>query len=120
MSRSADIIVIRGLSVDTVIGVYGWEREVRQTLVLDIEMAIDNKRVAAEDNIDNALDYAAVSERVTAFVENSSFELIETLAEQVAGIVMAEFNVPRLKLCVSKPGAVANAKTVGIHIERGT
>jgi len=114
-----DIVFIRELRASTIIGVYDWEREVRQTVVLDLEMASDNRRAAASDDLDDALDYAAVSARLLAFIESSDFQLIETMAEQVATIVLEEFNVPWLRLRVCKPGAVAQANDVGILIERG-
>jgi len=116
---SIDIVFIRELRADTIIGVYGWEREVRQTVLLDLEMATDNRRAAATDGIADALDYAAVSNRVLAFIENSECQLIETLAEQVAAIVLEEFPVPWLRLRLYKPGAVNQAKDVGVLIERG-
>jgi dihydroneopterin aldolase len=119
VSISADLVFIRELQVNTIIGVYDWEREVRQTVVLELEMACDNKRAATSDNIDDALNYAAVSSRLIAFIENSQFQLIETMAEQVAAIVLDEFKVPWLRLRLCKPGAVAQAKDVGILIERG-
>jgi dihydroneopterin aldolase len=114
-----DIVFIRELRADTVIGVYDWERDIRQTVVLDLEMASDNPRAASSDQIDDALDYAAISTRVLSFIEGSEFQLIETLAEQVAALVMREFHVPWLRLRLSKPGAVAQAKDVGVLIERG-
>lgn len=115
-----DIVYIRGLQVDTVIGVYDWEREIRQRVVLDLEMATDVSRAAADDAIADALDYAAISQRLVAFVGASEFQLIETLAEEVAQIVRQEFAVPWLRLSVSKPGAVSEADTVGVRIERGS
>ena len=114
-----DMVFIRELQVETVIGVYDWERTIRQRVVLDIEMASDNRRAAATDGIDHALDYAAVSARVISFIECSEFQLVETLAEQVAGIILQEFSVPWLRLRVCKPGAVSQAKDVGVLIERG-
>lgn len=114
-----DTVYIEGLCADTVIGVYDWERIVRQTLVLDLTLAGDNRRAAVGDRVEDALDYAAVSGRVLAFVEGSDFRLIETLAERVAELVMREFGVPWLRLRVSKPGAVMQARTVGVEIERG-
>ncbi|MBN7797800.1 dihydroneopterin aldolase [Parahaliea mediterranea] len=114
-----DTVFIRELAVDTVIGVYGWERTVRQTLLLDLEMAWDNRPAAAGDELARALDYAAVAERITRFAAGSEFQLIETLAEQVAALVRAEFAVPWLRLRVCKPGAVAAARDVGVLIERG-
>lgn len=119
MSNSVDLVFIRELQVNTIIGVYDWEREVRQTVVLDLEMATDNKRAAASDDIADALNYAAVSSRLTEFIENSQFQLIESMAEQVAAIVLNEFKVGWLRLRLCKPGAVAQAKDVGILIERG-
>jgi 7,8-dihydroneopterin aldolase/epimerase/oxygenase len=114
-----DRVFISGLQVDTVIGVYEWERHVRQTLVLDLEMAWDNRAAAVEDDVGKALDYAAVAERVIAYVEGSAFELVEALAEQVAALVRDEFNVPWLRLRLAKPGAVAAAREVGVEIQRG-
>ena len=114
-----DIVYIRDLRADTVIGVYDWERSIRQTVVLDLEMAWDNRRAAASDQVVDALDYAAVSQRLLAFIEDSEFQLIETLAEQVAEIVMGDFNVPWLRLRLAKPGAVSRARDVGVLIERG-
>ncbi len=114
-----DIIFITELRADTVIGVYDWERDIRQSVVLDLEMAGDNPRAAASDQIGDALDYAAISTRVLSFIEGSEFQLIETLAEQIAALVLREFHVPWLRLRLSKPGAVAQAKDVGVLIERG-
>lgn len=114
-----DIVFIRELRADTVIGVYDWERNIRQTVVLDLEMSSDNRRAAGSDQIGDALDYAAISARVLSFIEGSEFLLIETLAEQVAALIMQEFHVAWLRLRLSKPGAVAQAKAVGVLIERG-
>jgi dihydroneopterin aldolase len=114
-----DIVFIRELRADTVIGVYDWERTIRQTVVLDLEMAADNRRAADSDRIEDALDYAAVSQRLLSFIEESEFQLIETMAEQVADIVLGEFKVPWLRLRLCKPGAVAQARDVGVLIERG-
>lgn len=115
-----DIVFIRELRADTIIGVYDWERRVRQTVVLDLEMASDNLRAAGSDRIEDALDYAAVSQRLLSFIQGSEFQLIETMAEQVAQIVMGEFAVPWLRLRLCKPGAVSRARDVGVLIERGT
>jgi dihydroneopterin aldolase len=114
-----DIVFIKALRVDTVIDVYDWERDIRQTVVLDLELASDNRRAAARDEIDDALDYAAISSRVLSFIEASEFQLIETLAERVAAVIIEEFTVPWLRLRLSKPGAVAQARDVGVLIERG-
>lgn len=114
-----DTVFIHELRADTVIGVYDWERQVRQRVVLDLELASDNRRAAASDAVEDAIDYAAVSRRVLSFVEGSEFQLIETLAEQVAALVMTEFGVPWLRLRLRKPGAVTEARDVGVLIERG-
>lgn len=114
-----DIVYLRGLRVETVIGVYDWERSVRQTLVLDIDMGFDIRQAAGSDGIDDALDYSAVAARISGFVENSQFALIETLAERCAAIILTEFPARACRLRISKPGAVANALEVGVLIERG-
>jgi len=114
-----DIVYIRELRADTVIGVYDWERRIRQTVILDLDLASDNRRAAAGDGIDDALDYAAISARLVAYIHSSEFQLIETLAERVAAIILDEFAVPWLRLRLSKPGAVAAAREVGVQIERG-
>lgn len=114
-----DIVFIERLHVDTIIGIYEWERQVRQTVTLDLEMAWDNTRPAASDAIDDALDYKAVAKRLTAFVEESEFQLVETLAERCAAIVREEFGVPWLRLRLRKPRAVRGSKAVGVEIERG-
>lgn len=114
-----DTVYIRELRIDTVIGIYEWERRVRQSVVLDLEMAANVARAAATDNIADALNYKAVAKRVIAFVEASQFQLVETLAERVAEIVLGEFGVPWLRLRVNKEGALRGARDVGVVIERG-
>ncbi len=114
-----DIVFIRDLAIDTVIGVYDWERQVRQTVSLDLEMGTDIRAAAASDDLTHTLDYKAVAKRLIDFVGSSEFELVETLAERCAQIVMSEFDVPWLRLRLSKPGAVRGARDVGVLIERG-
>jgi dihydroneopterin aldolase len=114
-----DIIFIRDLRIDTVIGIYDWERAIRQTLSFDLEMATDIARAAGSDHIDDTLNYKAVAKRVIAFVEASEFQLVETLAERVAELVREEFSVPWLRLTLNKGGAVRGASGVGVIIERG-
>lgn len=114
-----DIVFIDKLQIDTIIGIYDWERQVRQTVTLDLQMAADTSRPAAEDDIRQALDYKAVAKRLIAFVEASDFGLVETLAERCAEIVREEFGVPWLRLKLRKPGAVRGARAVGVIIERG-
>ncbi len=114
-----DIIYLRELRVETVIGIYEWERRIRQPVIIDLAMGADIRRAAATDNIDDTLNYKAVAKRLTAFIEASQFQLVETLAERIAEIVMNEFQVPWLRLEVNKKGAVRGAKDVGVIIERG-
>ena len=114
-----DTIFIRDLRIDTVIGIYDWERAIRQTLSFDLEMATDIARAAASDSIDDTLNYKAVAKRIIAFVEASEFQLVETLAERVAELVREEFAVPWLRLTLNKGGAVRGARGVGVVIERG-
>jgi dihydroneopterin aldolase len=118
-NRAMDLVFIEDLRIETVIGIYDWERKIRQTVALDLEMAFDNTVPAASDRIDDTLDYKRVSKRLIAFVGESHFELVETLAERCAEIVMREFGVPWLRLRLSKPGAVTGSKAVGVVIERG-
>jgi len=113
-----DKVFIAGLEIETVIGIYEWERKIRQPLVFDIEMAFDNRVPAASDDILDTLDYKAISKRVMAFVSESSFGLVETLAERCAEMILAEFPVAQLHLKLSKPGAVRGATAVGVIIER--
>ncbi len=115
-----DLVLIEGLEVRTVIGIYDWEREIRQTVRLDLEMAWDISTAGKTDNIEDTLDYKAVSKRLIGFVEASEFGLIESLAEHCAKIVMEEFGVPWLRLKLSKPGAVRGSENVAVLIERGS
>ena len=115
-----DVVFIEGLTIETVIGIYDWERKIRQPVVLDIEMGFDNTRPASNDLIDDTLDYKSISKRLIGFVEAASFQLVETLAERCATIIREEFGVVWVRLKLSKPGAVRGAKAVGVIIERGT
>ena len=114
-----DIVYVRELEIETVIGIYDWERKIRQRVSLDLDMATDIRAAAATEDISNTLDYKAVSKRLIAFIEDAEFLLIETLAERVADIILTEFPVPWLRLRVGKPGAVTGARDVGVIIERG-
>lgn len=116
--RTLDIIFIEALRVETVIGVYDWERRIRQPVVFDLEMGVDVARAAANDDVADTLDYKAVSKRVQQFVGESSFFLVETLAERVAGLVLDEFSVPWVRVRLNKAGALRGAAGVGIVIER--
>lgn len=114
-----DIVYIRELEIEAIIGIYDWERETKQTVSIDLEMGCDNTRAAASEDIADALDYKAVAKRLISFVEGSEFLLVETLAEKIAAIVLEEFSVPWLRLRLGKPGAVTGSKDVGVIIERG-
>ena len=114
-----DKVFITDLRIETLIGIYGWERKLRQTISLDLEMGADIRAAAATDSIEDALNYKAVAKRLIAFVEASEFQLVETLAERIAGIVLSEFKVPWLRLTLHKPGAVRGSRDVGVIIERG-
>ncbi len=114
-----DIVFLKDLRIETVIGVYDWERELKQTVVLDVEMSADVAKAAASDHIDDALDYKSVAKRLIEFVEQSEFQLVETLAERCVQIIRQEFGVAWVRLTLNKIGAVSNARDVGVIIERG-
>jgi 7,8-dihydroneopterin aldolase/epimerase/oxygenase len=113
-----DKVFIEALEIECVIGIYDWERKIRQPIVLDIEMDSDNRRPAASDDIADTLDYKAISKRLIEFVGGSGFGLVETLAERCCAIILDEFAVSRVRLKLSKVGAVRGAKAVGVIIER--
>jgi dihydroneopterin aldolase len=113
-----DKVFIEGLEIEALIGIYDWERRIRQTLVFDLEMGFDNRVPAASDDIAHTLNYKAVSKRLIEYVSQSDFGLVETLAERCAQIVMDEFGIAWLRLKLSKPGAVRGARAVGVIIER--
>lgn len=114
-----DIVFIHDLQIETVIGIYDWERKIRQIISLDIEMATDISKASKSDDIDDALSYKTVAKRLIDFVEQSEFELVEALAEKICAIILEEFQVPWVKLTLHKPGAVRGSKSVGVIIERG-
>ena len=113
-----DHVFIEGLEIEALIGIYDWERRIRQTLVFDIEMAFDNRIPAASDAIEDTLNYKAVSRRIVDYVSQSDFGLVETLAERVAAIILDEFGVRSVRHKLSKPGAVRGARAVGVTIVR--
>jgi len=114
-----DIIFLGGLKIDTVIGIYEWERKIKQTVELDIEMAFDIQKAAETDDIQYTLDYKTVSDRIIAFVEASEFFLVEKLIIEIANIIRNEFNVPWVKITLNKKGAIGSGRDVGIIVERG-
>ncbi|MCC7410531.1 MAG: dihydroneopterin aldolase [Gammaproteobacteria bacterium] len=114
-----DIVYITDLRIETIIGVYAWERQVRQTLVIDLEMGTDIRPAATSDDIADTLDYKAVTKRVIAYTETNHFQLVETLAERLATLLREEFSIPWLRLRINKQGAVRGVRDVGVMIERG-
>ena len=114
-----DKIFLDELKIDTIIGIWDWERKIRQTVIIDLEMSADIARAAASDSVEDTLNYKSVAKRVQQFVGDSSFQLVETLAERIAGIIRDEFDVAWVKVRVHKPGAIRGSKDVGIEIERG-
>ena len=114
-----DIIYLHNLKVDTVIGVWDWERRIRQTLVMDVDLGVDTARAGATDALEYTVDYQAVTERIIAFTAQSTFKLIEALAENIAKIVLTEFAVRWIRVRINKQGVVRHVRDVGIVIERG-
>jgi 7,8-dihydroneopterin aldolase/epimerase/oxygenase len=115
-----DIVFIRDLEVRTVIGVFDWEREIKQKLVFNFELGTDIAKAAASDALIDTLDYKAISHAVHDMVEASEYQLVETVAEKVAAMILEKFPVKWLSLTLDKPGAVSVAKSVGVKIQRGT
>ncbi len=118
-SAAVDIIFLHDLRIETTIGIYEWERRIRQTVTLDIEVATDAARASASDRIEDALDYKAIAKRVIEFVSSSEFQLVETLADRAAALVREEFAVPWVRLRLNKKYAIRGATDVGIVVERG-
>lgn len=117
-TKTRDKIFLRALEVDAVIGIWDWERAIKQKVIIDLEMAADIKRAAASDSIEDTLDYKGVAKRLIGFVGDSSFQLVETLAETIARIIVTEFDVPWVRVSVNKPGAIRGSRDVGVLIER--
>jgi dihydroneopterin aldolase len=113
-----DSIFLNDLKVETIVGIWDWERKIRQTVSIDLQLGADIKRAAASDSIDDTLNYKLVAKRVQQFVSESSFKLVETLAENIAEVVIAEFEVPWVEVRVNKPGAIRGARDVGVNIRR--
>ncbi|MGH8397622.1 MAG: dihydroneopterin aldolase [Gammaproteobacteria bacterium] len=113
-----DTVFIRDLRVETVVGIYDWERRIKQIVSLDLDMGTDITHAANSDRIEDTLDYKMVAKRVTQFVNEAEFQLVETLAEKVAALILEEFKVGKVKVTLHKPGAVSGSKSVGVIIER--
>jgi dihydroneopterin aldolase len=113
-----DKIFIHALKTEAIIGIYDWERQVRQTVLIDVELAADVRKAALTDSIDDTLNYKRVAKRILAFIEGSQFHLVETLAEHVAMLVLEEFGISWVRITLSKPGAVRSSRDVGVSVER--
>jgi 7,8-dihydroneopterin aldolase/epimerase/oxygenase len=115
---SGDRIFLRGLTAECVIGFIDWERRVKQTVVVDLELPVDCRHAAVTDDVTDTVDYKKVSKRVLAFIEASEFKLVETLAQRLAMLILEEFSIEWLRLSINKPGAIRNSRDVGVSIER--
>jgi dihydroneopterin aldolase len=113
-----DKIFIHALKTETIVGIFEWERQVKQTVVMDIEFSADIRKAATSDSIDDTLNYKGVAKRVLAFVDESSFHLVETLAERIAMLILEEFGVSWVSIALSKPGAIRGSRDVGVMLER--
>lgn len=114
-----DKVFIKGLTIQCTIGFFPWEKEIKQTLVIDVVMAWDTAQAALNDELAKTLDYAEISQAIEAFANENPVDLLETLAERMAAFLRSQFHIPWLRLTIGKPGAVHNAETVGVEIERG-
>jgi 7,8-dihydroneopterin aldolase/epimerase/oxygenase len=113
-----DTIFIHALKTEAIIGIFDWERQVRQTVIVDVEIGADIRKAARSDSIKDTLNYKAVAKRVLAFVEASAFHLVETLAENIAMLVLEDFGVAWVRISLSKPGAIRSSRDVGVTLER--
>ncbi len=115
-----DKVMLRGLQVEAIIGIHEWERQVRQVLEIDLEVAIDTAPAAASERIEDACDYQDLADRVTGFIQEGKFQLLETLAHRLADQLQQDLGISWLRLQVWKPGAVVSARNVGVSVERGS
>ena len=113
-----DKIFIHALKTEAIIGIFDWERQVKQTVIVDLEISADIRKAALSDSIDDTLNYKRVAKRVLAFVEESKFHLVETLAEHVAMLILEDFGIAWVRISLSKPGAIRNSRDVGVALER--
>lgn len=118
MSRPGDIIFLRGLEVECLIGFIDWERRIRQKVVIDFELPVDCRRAAGSDAVEDTLDYKRVAKRIIAFVGASEFQLVETLAHRTALLILEEFGIEWIRISINKPGAIRGSRDVGVSIER--
>jgi dihydroneopterin aldolase len=117
-NEQSDTIFLSELKIETIVGIWEWERKIRQTVSIDLEMGADIRRAAASDDIEDTLNYKQVAKRVQQFVADSEFQLVETMAEKTAALILAEFDVPWVRIRVNKPGAIRGARDVGVLIRR--
>jgi dihydroneopterin aldolase len=115
---SGDRIFLRGLTAECIIGFIDWERRVKQTVVVDLEIPVDCRHAAMTDEVADTVDYKKVAKRVLAFIEASEFKLVETLAQRLALLILEEFPLEWIRLSINKPGAIRNSRDVGVAIER--
>jgi dihydroneopterin aldolase len=113
-----DKIFIHALKTEAIIGIFDWERQVKQTVIVDVEMRFDIRKAALSDSIDDTLNYKRVAKRLLAFIEASQYHLVETLTEQIAMLILAEFDIAWVRVALSKPGAIRSSRDVGIIVER--
>ncbi len=113
-----DKIFIHALKTETIIGIFDWERQVKQTVLVDLEFSADIRKAALTDSIDDTLNYKRVAKQVLAFIEASQFHLVETLSEHIAMLILEQFGVGWVRVALSKPGAIRSSRDVGIIIER--
>ena len=115
---SGDRIFLRGLTAECIIGFIDWERRVKQTVVVDLELPVDCARAAASDEVADTVDYKRVAKRVLAYIEASEFKLVETLAQRLAMVLLEEFALDWVRVSLNKPGAIRSSRDVGVVIER--
>lgn len=113
-----DKIFIHALKTEAIIGIFDWERQVKQTVIVDVEMSFDIRKAALSDSIADTLNYKKVSKRLLAFIEASQYHLVETLTEQIAMLILAEFDIAWVRIALSKPGAIRSSRDVGVIVER--
>lgn len=118
MNSKKDFIFLEGLEARCVIGIFDWERRVRQRILIDLEIPIDNRRSARRDRIEDAVNYKALAKRILAFTRKSRFQLVESLAESIARLGLKEFGLPEITVRISKPGAIRGSRDVGVQITR--
>ncbi len=117
-SPAMDKIFLSALNVECIVGIWEWERRVKQNVVIDIELAADIRRAAATDHIDSTINYKNLAKRLLSFVGDSQYQLVETLTEKIAELIITEFRVPWVRVKLNKQGAIRGARDVGIEIER--